>query len=70
MPSAVVISRSTRASSGSPLAAHIFGKYEAAVFVRNLTNEKNLIGVIDTSNYRAGVYNDPRVFGVSLSGKF
>ncbi|MBN8808192.1 MAG: TonB-dependent receptor [Sphingomonas sp.] len=49
---------------------YAFGKYEIAAFVRNLTNRKNLIGVIDTSNYRAGIYNDPRVFGVSLSGSF
>jgi len=49
---------------------YAFGKYEIAAFVRNLTNRKNLIGVIDTSNYRAGVYNDPRVFGEMLSGSF
>lgn len=49
---------------------YAFGRYEIAGFVRNLTNATNLIGVIDTSNYRAGIYNDPRVFGVSLSGAF
>ena len=49
---------------------YAFGKYELAVFARNLTNRKNLIGVIDTSNYRAGIYNDPRIFGVMLSGSF
>ncbi|QDZ06210.1 TonB-dependent receptor [Sphingomonas panacisoli] len=49
---------------------YAFGKYEIAAFVRNLTNRKNLIGAIDTSNYRAGIYNDPRVFGVMLSGSF
>ncbi|MEO5867932.1 MAG: TonB-dependent receptor [Sphingomonas sp.] len=49
---------------------YAFGSYELAVFSRNLTNRKNLTGVIDTSNYRAGIYNEPRVFGVSLSGKF
>ncbi|RYD26981.1 MAG: TonB-dependent receptor, partial [Lysobacteraceae bacterium] len=42
--------------------------YELAVFVRNLTNEKNLKGVIE--NYNAAVFNDPRIIGVSLSGKF
>lgn len=47
-----------------------FGRYEIAAFVRNLTNAKNLIGVIDTSNYRAGIYNDPRVIGVTLRGTF
>ncbi|WBO22227.1 TonB-dependent receptor [Sphingomonas abietis] len=41
--------------------------YELAVFARNITNEKNLKGVID--NYMAGVYNDPRIIGVSLSAK-
>ncbi len=49
---------------------YAFGKYEIAAFARNLTNRKNLIGAIDTSNYRAGIYNDPRVFGVMLSGSF
>ena len=44
------------------------GKYEVAVFVRNLTNEKNLKGVIE--NYMAAVYNDPRIIGLSVSGKF
>jgi len=47
-----------------------WGRMELAVFARNVTNRKNLIGVIDTSNYRAGIYNDPRVIGVSLSGSF
>ena len=42
--------------------------YEAAVFVRNITNEKNLKGVIE--NYLAGVYNDPRIIGVQLSASF
>ncbi len=51
-------------------AGFAFGRYEIAGFVRNLTNAKNLIGVIDTSNFRAGIYNDPRVFGVTLSGSF
>ena len=38
------------------------------MFVRNLTNEKNLKGVLD--NYNAAVFNDPRIIGVTLSGKF
>nr|WP_174285594.1 TonB-dependent receptor [Sphingomonas bacterium] len=49
---------------------YAFGRYEIAAFARNLTNTKNLVDVIDTSNYRAGIYNDPRVFGVMLSGSF
>ena len=44
------------------------GRYEIAAFARNITNEKNLKGVIE--NYMAAVYNDPRIIGVSLSGKY
>ena len=44
------------------------GAYEVAVFGRNITNEKNLKGVIE--NYMAAVYNEPRIIGVSLTGKF
>lgn len=51
-------------------AGYSFGNYEIAAFVRNLTDETNLIGVIDTSNYRAGIYNEPRVFGITFSGSF
>ena len=51
-------------------AGYAFGPYEIAGFVRNLTKETNLVGVIDTSNYRAGIYNEPRIFGVSFSGSF
>lgn len=43
------------------------GHYDVAAFVRNITNQHNLIGVIE--NYMAGVYNDPRVFGVSIGIK-
>lgn len=38
------------------------------MFARNITNEKNLKGVIE--NYMAAVFNEPRIIGVSLSGKF
>ncbi len=44
------------------------GRYEVAVFARNITKEKNLKGVIE--NYLAAVYNEPRIIGVSLSGRF
>lgn len=44
------------------------GRYEIAAFARNITNEKNLKGVIE--NYMAAVYNDPRVIGVQLGAKF
>ncbi|MBV1687508.1 TonB-dependent receptor [Novosphingobium sp. G106] len=43
------------------------GTWELAAFARNITNEKNLKGVIE--NYMAAVYNDPRIIGVSFSGK-
>ncbi|KQS05313.1 TonB-dependent receptor [Sphingomonas sp. Leaf357] len=43
-------------------------KYEVAAFARNITNEKNLKGVIE--NYNAAIFNEPRIIGVSLSGKF
>ncbi len=42
--------------------------YELAVFARNITNAKNLKGAIE--NYMAAVFNEPRIIGVSLSGKF
>jgi len=41
--------------------------YEVALFGRNITNEKNLKGVIE--NYMAAVYNEPRIIGVSISAK-
>jgi iron complex outermembrane receptor protein len=43
------------------------GDFEIAAFARNITNEKNLKGVIE--NYMAAVYNERRIIGVSLSGK-
>jgi iron complex outermembrane recepter protein len=43
-------------------------KYEIAAFARNITGEKNLKGVIE--NYNAAVFNEPRIIGVSLSGRF
>jgi len=42
-----------------------YGAYEVALFARNITNEKNLKGVIE--NYMAAVYNEPRIVGVSFS---
>ncbi len=42
--------------------------WEIAAFARNVTNEKNLKGVIE--NYDAAVFNEPRIIGVSLSGRF
>ncbi|WP_239017887.1 TonB-dependent receptor [Sphingomonas aracearum] len=42
--------------------------WEIAAFARNITNEKNLKGVIE--NYMAAVFNEPRIIGISLSGRF
>jgi iron complex outermembrane recepter protein len=53
---------------GGVKAGYAFNGYEVAVFARNVTNEKNLKGVIE--NFMAGVYNDPRTIGVSLSAAF
>jgi iron complex outermembrane receptor protein len=44
------------------------GQYEIAAFARNITNEQNLKGVIE--NYMAAVYNEPRILGVQLNGRF
>lgn len=41
--------------------------YEVALYGRNITNEKNLKGVIE--NYMASVLNEPRIVGISLSMK-
>ncbi|SOO25564.1 TonB-dependent receptor [Xanthomonas phaseoli] len=42
-----------------------YGAWEVAAFARNITNEKNLKGVIE--NYMAAVYNEPRVVGMSVN---
>ena len=44
------------------------GRYELALFARNITDEKNLKGVIE--NYNAAVFNEPRIVGVSFAGRF
>ncbi len=41
------------------------GQYELAVFARNITDEDNVLGVVDFNNNTAFV-NEPRVIGVSL----
>ncbi|SFS05745.1 iron complex outermembrane recepter protein [Sphingomonas jatrophae] len=43
------------------------GAWEVSAFARNITKEKNLKGVIE--NYMAAVYNEPRIIGISLSGR-
>lgn len=39
--------------------------YEAALFVRNITDEENLVGGIDFNN-NTGFVNEPRIWGVSF----
>jgi outer membrane receptor protein involved in Fe transport len=43
--------------------------WEAAVFVRNITDEENLVGGIDFNN-NTGFVNEPRIWGVSLRSTF
>ena len=45
------------------------GKYEAALFGRNITDEENLKGAIDFNN-NTGFVNEPRVLGVSFRANF
>ena len=45
------------------------GKYEAAAFVRNLTNQIRVVGGIDFNNF-TGFINEPRTFGVSFKANF
>ena len=45
------------------------GKYEAAAFVRNLTNQVRVVGGIDFNNL-TGFINEPRTFGVSFKASF
>ena len=45
------------------------GKYEAAGFVRNLTNQIRVVGGIDFNNL-TGFINEPRTFGASFKATF
>jgi outer membrane receptor protein involved in Fe transport len=45
------------------------GQWELAAFARNITNEDNVLGVIDFNNNTAFV-NDPRIIGVSFGVKY
>jgi outer membrane receptor protein involved in Fe transport len=49
--------------------SHGNGLWEVAAFARNITDEKNVQGVIDFNNNTAFV-NDPRIIGVSLGVKY
>ncbi len=45
------------------------GKYEAALFGRNITDEEVAVGGIDFNNL-TGFLNEPRIFGVQFKAKF
>ncbi|MGI9238589.1 MAG: TonB-dependent receptor [Woeseiaceae bacterium] len=45
------------------------GRWELAIFGRNITDEENLIGGIDFNNL-TGYDNDPAVYGVTVKGVF
>jgi len=45
------------------------GKYEAAAFVRNITNKIVAVGAIDFNNL-TGFINDPRTYGVQFKAAF
>ncbi len=45
------------------------GKYEAAAFVRNITNQIRVVGGIDFNNL-TGFINEPRTFGASFKASF
>jgi iron complex outermembrane receptor protein len=45
------------------------GKWEAAVFGRNITNDRSLEGGVDFNNL-TGFVNDPRVIGVEVKTTF
>ncbi len=45
------------------------GRWELAAFARNITNEENVLGVVDFNNNTAFV-NDPRIIGVAFGVKY
>jgi iron complex outermembrane receptor protein len=45
------------------------GKYEAAVFVRNIADQIRVVGGIDFNNL-TGFINEPRTFGASFKANF
>jgi iron complex outermembrane recepter protein len=56
---------------GGVRAGYLFGngKYEAAAYVRNITNQIRVVGGIDFNNL-TGFINEPRTFGVSFKANF
>ncbi len=49
--------------------AHDGGKWELALFGRNITDEENVKGAIDFNNL-TGFDNEPRIFGVTFRSRF
>ena len=45
------------------------GKYEAAVYGRNITNQIRVVGGIDFNNL-TGFINDPRIWGAQFKANF
>jgi iron complex outermembrane receptor protein len=45
------------------------GKYEAAVFARNITNQTRIVGGIDFNNL-TGFINEPRTWGAQFKAQF
>jgi iron complex outermembrane receptor protein len=56
---------------GGLRAGYLFGggKYEAALFVRNIANQIRVVGGIDFNNL-TGFINEPRTYGASLRATF
>lgn len=58
-------------TEGGVRLAYVFGngKYETALFARNVTNQIRTTGAIDFNNY-TGFINDPRTYGISFKAMF
>jgi len=46
-----------------------YGKYEVAVFGRNILNEKEVVGGIDFNNL-TGFVNEPAFYGIEFTARF
>jgi iron complex outermembrane receptor protein len=46
-----------------------YGKYEVALFGRNITDEEVIVGGIDFNNL-TGFLNEPRIWGVEFKASF
>jgi outer membrane receptor protein involved in Fe transport len=49
--------------------SHDGGKWEVALFGRNITDEENVKGGVDFNNF-TGFDNEPRIVGVSFTGRY